>query len=139
MFLFDQNSSEAALAFRTNEQGTAGYQAALIKEGSTVKAQLKKADGTVLQTSDRTYKTQEGTKHHLEVITNGNQIELYVDGYSEAAVKVTDISYGTGFAGFTVTSGSAYFQDIYLVPTSSYYKEKYRPDFSLYSSPWLCK
>ncbi|MFB9760488.1 GH32 C-terminal domain-containing protein [Ectobacillus funiculus] len=127
--LFDQNSSEAALAFRTNEQGTAGYQAALIKEGSTVKAQLKKADGTVLQTSDRTYKTQEGTKHHLEVITNGNQIELYVDGYSEAAVKVTDISYGTGFAGFTVTSGSAYFQDIYLVPTSSYYKEKYRPDF----------
>ncbi|MFP3126844.1 GH32 C-terminal domain-containing protein [Ectobacillus funiculus] len=127
--LFDQNSSEAALAFRTNEQGTAGYQAALIKEGSTVKAQLKKADGTVLQTSGRTYKNQEGTKHHLEVITNGNQIELYVDGYSEAAVKVTDISYETGFAGFTVTSGSAYFQDIYLVPTSSYYKEKYRPDF----------
>lgn len=126
---FDQNSAEAALAFRTNEQGTTGYQVALIKEGSTVKAQLKKADGTVLKTSERTYKTQEGTKHHLEIIANGNQIELYVDGYAEAAVKVTDASYSTGFAGFTVASGSAYFQDVYLVPTSSYYKEKYRPDF----------
>ncbi|MEH7503999.1 GH32 C-terminal domain-containing protein [Neobacillus drentensis] len=126
---FDQNSSEAALAFRTNEQGTTGYLAALIKEGSTVKAQLKKADGTVLKTSNRTYKTQEGTKHHLEIIANGNQIELYVDGYSEAAVKVMDMSCSTGFAGLTVTSGSAYFQDVYLVPKSSYYKEKYRPDY----------
>lgn len=126
---FDQNSSEAALAFRTNEQGTTGYLAALIKEGSTVKAQLKKADGTVLKTSNRTYITQEGTKHHLEIIANGNQIELYVDGYSEAAVKVTDMSCRTGFAGLTVTSGSAYFQDVYLVPKSSYYKEKYRPDY----------
>ncbi|MBI0578649.1 GH32 C-terminal domain-containing protein [Neobacillus cucumis] len=126
---FDQNSSEAALLFRTNDQGTTGYQAALIKEGSTVKAQLKKVDGTVLKTSDRSYKTQEGTKHHLEIITNGNQIELYVDGYSEAAIKAVDRSYSTGFAGFTITSGSAYFQDIYLVPASNYYNEKYRPDY----------
>ncbi|MGM0874729.1 MAG: GH32 C-terminal domain-containing protein [Bacillota bacterium] len=126
---FDQHPSEVALAFRANEQGTTGYQATLIKEGSTVKAQLKKADGTILKTSDRSFKTKEGTKHHLEIITKGNQIELYVDGYSEAAVKVTDMSYTTGYAGFTVTSGSAYFQDIYLVPTSSYYKEKYRPDY----------
>ncbi|MGZ4159173.1 MAG: GH32 C-terminal domain-containing protein [Neobacillus sp.] len=126
---FDQNPSEAALSFRTNGQGTTGYQAALIKEGDTVKAQLKKADGTVLKTSNRTYKTQEGTKHHLEIITNGNQIEFYVDGFSDAAIKVQDMSYRTGFAGFTVTAGSAYFQDIYLVPTSSYYKEKYRPDY----------
>jgi levanase len=126
---FDQNPSEAALAFRANEQGTTGYQAVLYKEGHTVKVQLKRADGTVLKTSDHTYESQEGTKHHLEIIANGNEIELYVDGYSEAAVKVTDRSYKTGLAGFTVTSGSAYFQDVYLVPTSSYYKEKYRPDY----------
>ncbi|MEH7481822.1 GH32 C-terminal domain-containing protein [Neobacillus drentensis] len=126
---FDQDTSEAALSFRTNEQGTTGYQAVLMKEGSTVKAHLEKADGTVLKTSDRTYLTEKGAKHHLEIITNGNQIELYVDGYSEAAVKVADMSYSTGFSGFSVTSGSAYFQDIYLVPTSSYYKEKYRPDY----------
>ncbi|WP_445489598.1 GH32 C-terminal domain-containing protein [Niallia sp. 03133] len=126
---FDQHTSEAALAFRTNEQGSTGYQAALIKKGNSVRAQLKKADGTVLKTSDRTYKTQVGSKHHLEVITNSNQIEVYVDGYSEPAVKVSDSSYSTGFAGFTVTSGIAYFQDVYLVPASSYYTEKYRPDY----------
>lgn len=125
----DQNSTEAGLAFRTNDQGTTGYQAVLIKEGSAVKAQLKKADGTVLKTSESTYKSQEGTKHHLEIIAKGDQIELYVDGYSESAVKVTDGSYQTGFTGFTVASGAGYFQDIYLVPISSYYKEKYRPDY----------
>ncbi|TWE04925.1 levanbiose-producing levanase [Neobacillus bataviensis] len=126
---FDQDLSEAGLLFRTNEQGTTGYQAVLIKEGNSVKAQLEKADGAVLKTSDRTYKTQEGTIHHLEIITNGNQIELYVDGYTDAALNVTDTSYSTGFAGFTVASGTAYFQDTYLVPASSYYTEKYRPDY----------
>ncbi|WP_371862491.1 GH32 C-terminal domain-containing protein [Mesobacillus foraminis] len=126
---FDQNSAEAALVFRSNEQGTTGYQAALIKDGSTVKAQLRKGDGTVLKTSDRNYPSQEGSKHHLEIIANGDQIELFVDGYSEPSLKVTDSSYETGFAGFAMTSGSAYFQDVYLVPDSSYYKEKYRPDY----------
>jgi levanase len=126
---FDQDSSEAALVFRMNEQGTEGYEAALIKEGNTVKAQLKKMDGTILKQSDRTYPSQEGGKHHLEILTNGSQIELYVDGYSEAAVTVSDSSYGSGLNGFTVSSGSASFQDVYLAPTTSYYKEKYRPDY----------
>ncbi|SIQ84358.1 levanbiose-producing levanase [Domibacillus enclensis] len=126
---FDQSPAEAALAFRMNEQGTAGYEAVLLKEGSTVKAQLKKADGTVLKTSDRVYKTQEETKHHLEIIANKDEIELYVDGYTEPAVKVTDSTYSTGLSGVTVGQGTAYFQDIYLVPSSDYYNEKYRPDY----------
>jgi len=126
---FDENQSEAALAFRTNEQGTTGYLATLIKEGNTVKAQLQKADGTVLETSDKTYKTGEGTKHHLEIMANGEQIELYVDGFSEAALKVTDKSELTGFVGMTVAEGSAYFQDVYLIPLTEYYNEKYRPDY----------
>ncbi len=126
---FDENQSEAALAFRTNEQGTTGYLATLIKEGNTVKAQLQKVDGTVLKTSDKTYKTEEGTKHHLEIMANGEQIELYVDGFSEAAMKVTDKSELTGFVGMTVAEGSAYFQDVYLIPLSKYYNEKYRPDY----------
>lgn len=126
---FDQDRAEAGFLFRTNEQGTTGYQAVLIKEGNSVKAQLEKADGTVLKTSDRTYKSQEGTIHHLEIITNGNQIKLYVDGYTDAAIKTMDTSYSTGFTGFTVVSGTAYFQDTYLVPASSYYTEKYRPEY----------
>ncbi|RFB11003.1 DUF1080 domain-containing protein [Bacillus sp. HNG] len=126
---FDQNQSEASLAFRTNEQGTTGYLATLIKEGNKVRAQLKKVDGTVLKTSERTYKTQAGTKHHLEIIANGEQIELYVDGFSDAAIKMTDDDYKSGFVGFTVTSGSASFKDVYLVPLSNYYNEKYRPDY----------
>lgn len=126
---FDQDSSEAALVFRMNEQGTEGYEAALIKEGSTVKAQLKKADGTILKQSDRSYPSQEGSKHHLEIITNGSQIELFVDGNSEAAATVTDSSYAAGLTGVSVKSGSASFQDVYLVSTTNYYKEKYRPDY----------
>lgn len=126
---FDQHRSEAALMFRMNEQGTEGYEAALIKEGRTVKAQLKKADGTILKLSNRSYPSQEGSKHHLEIITNGNQIEFIVDGYSESAATVTDSSYVTGLTGFTVTSGSASFQNVYHVPTTGYYKEKYRPDY----------
>ena len=126
---FNQHKSEAALMFRMNERGTEGYEAALIKEGSMVKAQLKKADGSILKQSNRSYPSQEGSKHHLEIITNGSQIELFVDGYSEAAATVIDSSYVTGLTGITVTSGSATFQDVYLVPTTSYYKEKYRPDY----------
>ncbi|MBD8068721.1 GH32 C-terminal domain-containing protein [Bacillus sp. PS06] len=126
---FDQEATEASLTFRTNEQGTSGYKATLVKEGSTIKAHLKKADGTVLKTSNRTYISEEDTIHHVEIIANGNEIELYVDGYSEGAIKVSDSSNLSGLAGFTVTSGSAYFQDIYLIPQSSYYTEKYRPDY----------
>jgi levanase len=126
---FDQQQSEAALAFRANELGTEGYEAALIKAGNTVKAQLKKMDGTILKTSERSYPSQEDSKHHLEVIANGDQIELYVDGYSESAVTISDKTYSTGMVGFMVTSGSAAFQDVYVVPTTNYYKEKYRPDY----------
>ena len=126
---FAEQQSEAALTFRTNEQGTEGYEAVLIKAGNTVKAQLKKMDGTILKTSEMAYPSQEVSKHHLEVIANGDQIELYVDGYSEAAVTFSDKTYSIGLLGFTVTSGSAAFQDVYVVPTTSYYKEKYRPDY----------
>ncbi|MFT8321622.1 MAG: GH32 C-terminal domain-containing protein [Bacillus sp. (in: firmicutes)] len=126
---FEKNTSEAALAFRMNKQGTTGYYAALIKEGNIVKAQFKKANGTVNKTSTHKYKTQEGSKHHLEIKVKGNQMELYVDGYSEAVVKATDRSYNEGFAGFTVAKGTASFQDVYLIDDSNYYTEKYRPDY----------
>ncbi|WP_347835969.1 glycoside hydrolase family 32 protein [Gracilibacillus sp. JCM 18860] len=126
---FDDEQSKAGFTFRMNEDGTKGYQALLTKQGDELVAQLQKIDGTVLGKSTRNFKSQSGTKHHLEIIVNEEQITLYIDGYSDPAIEVADSSYTDGLTGLTVLSGKAYFQDVYLVPTNSYYKEKYRPDY----------
>lgn len=126
---FDDEQSKAGFTFRMNEDGTKGYQALLTKQGDELVAQLQKIDGTVLGKSTRNFKSQSGTKHHLEIIVNEEQITLYIDGYSDPAIEVADSSYTDGLTGLTVWSGKAYFQDVYLVPTNSYYKEKYRPDY----------
>ncbi|WP_347553177.1 GH32 C-terminal domain-containing protein (plasmid) [Pseudalkalibacillus hwajinpoensis] len=126
---FDENQMEAGLTFRMNKDGTEGYQALLKKQGDEVVARLQKMDGTVLGESSRSFESQINTKHHLELIVNEEQITIYLDGYSDPAIEVTDSSYTNGLAGLIVLNGAAYFQDIYLVPTESYYKENYRPDY----------
>ncbi|WP_323374375.1 GH32 C-terminal domain-containing protein [Paenibacillus sp. JNUCC31] len=122
-------STSAGLLFRASPDGARGYEAALIREGEEVRVQLRKADGTVLASSDRTYPSQPGAKHHVEVIASVDLIQVYMDGYSPAAVEVTDTSYASGHAGFVVQQGTAYFQDTYITEESAYYKENYRPQY----------
>ncbi|WP_308737394.1 GH32 C-terminal domain-containing protein [Paenibacillus sp. PCH8] len=122
-------SSSAALLFRANTDGTRGYEAVLIREGEEARVQLRKAGGTVLASSNRTYPSQPGARHHIEIIASGSLIQVYVDGYTPPAVEVTDTSYANGNVGLVVQQGMAYFQDIYVTEESIYYKENYRPQY----------
>lgn len=122
-------SSSAALLFRGNADGSKGYEAVLMKEGEEVQVQLRKADGTVLATSNLKYPSEPGARHHIEIIASGSSIQVYVDGYSPPAVEVTDTSYAKGNVGLVVQQGMAYFQDIFVTEESNYYKENYRPQY----------
>lgn len=122
-------TSSAALLFRSNADGTEGYEAALIREGDEARVQLRKADGTVLASSDRKYPSQPGARHHIEAVVFGSLIKVYVDGYAAPAIEVTDSSYADGYAGLVVEQGSAYFQNVYMTEESMYYTEKYRPQY----------
>lgn len=59
----------------------------------------------------------------------GNRIQIFVDGYTPAAIDVKDSSYATGYAGLVVNHGTAYFQDTYVTDAGSYNNEKYRPQY----------
>ncbi|WP_051417095.1 GH32 C-terminal domain-containing protein [Paenibacillus sp. J14] len=126
---FAADQGDAGLRFRANEQGTDGYEAALRKDGGQVWAELRKADGRVIAASERAYPSASKARHHLEIHALGSRILVYVDGYAEPAVDAVDNSYADGHAGFAVSGGAAYFQDVYLTAASDYYTEKYRPDY----------
>ncbi len=120
---------DGGLLFRVNASGTEGYEAALVKEKGEVRVQLRKMDGTVLQTSDQAYPSPPAARHHLEIAAVGPRVKVQLDGYAEPAIEVTDHSFSRGHAGFSVSDGTAYFQDAYLTPEDDYYAEKYRPDY----------
>lgn len=124
-----RTDSIAALAFRSSADGTNGYEATLAKKGNQVRVSLMKANGTTIATSKGTYPSQMGAKHHVEIKTKGNRIQVYLDGYTPAAIDITDKTYSDGNAGIVVKQGTAYFQDTYVTDVSSYYNEKYRPQY----------
>ncbi|MRN52165.1 GH32 C-terminal domain-containing protein [Paenibacillus monticola] len=119
----------AGLAFRSSADGMSGYEASLVKEGNQIRVRLTKADGTVIASSARTYPSQAGAKHAVEIQAKGKKIQIFVDGYTPAAIDVTDSSYGSGNAGLVVNSGTAYFQNTYVTDATSYNNEKYRPKY----------
>lgn len=121
--------SVAALAFRSSADGTKGYEAALTKEGNQVRVSLTKANGTTIASSQHTYPSQAGAKHHVEIKAKGNRIQVFLDGYTPAAIDLTDKTYTDGYAGIVVKQGTAYFQDTYVTDASNYYSEKYRPQY----------
>uniref|UniRef100_UPI00406C3523 GH32 C-terminal domain-containing protein n=1 Tax=Paenibacillus sp. FSL L8-0158 TaxID=2954752 RepID=UPI00406C3523 len=120
---------EAGLFFRGSQDGENGYVASVQGEGNLVRVQLKKADGTLMTRSAQTYPGGFSGKHHLEIIAHGERIQVFVDGYTPAAIDIVDSSNTDGFTGLKVTGGIAYFQDFYLTPVSNYYTEKYRPHY----------
>ncbi|MNO32667.1 Levanase precursor [compost metagenome] len=119
----------AGLAFRSSADGSRGYEATLMKEGKQVRVKLTKADGTVIASSERVYPGQAGAKHYLEVKAKGSRLQIFLDGYTPAAIDVSDTTYSTGNTGLVVKVGSAYFQDAYLTEADSYYTETYRPQY----------
>ncbi|WP_407074396.1 family 16 glycoside hydrolase [Paenibacillus lacisoli] len=119
----------AGIVFREHKQGTAGYEVRLSRENDKLRVQLQKSDGTVISQSSQTYPSSASTRHHLEVTAIGQEIQVFIDGYTPPAVKITDGSFTSGYQGFIVYSGTAFFQDAYVTPYSSYYNEKYRPAY----------
>lgn len=124
-----RDDSTAGLAFRSSADGTSGYEASLVSEGDGIRVSLSKADGTVIASSDRIYPSPAGAKHAVEVQARGNRIQIFVDGYTPAAIDVKDSSYASGYAGFVVNVGTAYFQNTYVTGADSYNSEKYRPQY----------
>ncbi|ADM68829.1 Levanase [Paenibacillus polymyxa E681] len=120
---------EAGLFFRGRQDGKDGYVASVQGEGNQVRVQLKKADGTLITKSAQTYPGGFSSKHHLEIIAHGERIQVFIDGYTPAAIDIMDSSNTNGFTGLKVTGGTACFQDIYLSSISNYYTEKYRPQY----------
>ncbi|MFI2856245.1 GH32 C-terminal domain-containing protein [Paenibacillus sp. JSM ZJ436] len=123
------HDSVAALTFRASADGVKGYKAVLAKEGDQVRVNLMKDSRTMIASSYRTYPSQPGAKHHVEIKAAGNRIQVFLDGYTPAAIDVTDKAYTNGNAGITVIQGTAYFQDTYMTEASQYYTEKYRPQY----------
>ncbi|GAB2552257.1 GH32 C-terminal domain-containing protein [Gracilibacillus alcaliphilus] len=126
---FDEEAGAAGFAFRTNQEATAGYQVVLSKQDDQVEVQLQLLDGTLLASSDQSYSSISGAKHHLELVVKGQQVTVYLDGYREPAIEHTDEQYQEGQTGFVNLSGTSYFEDVYVVPTNQYYKENYRPNY----------
>lgn len=124
-----RSAAVAGLAFRSSSDGEKGYEASLAKEGNQVHVTLTKANGTVIASSGRTYPSPAGAKHAVEVQAKGNRIQIFVDGYTPAAIDVKDSSYATGYAGLVVNHGTAYFQNTYVTEAGSYNNEKYRPQY----------
>ncbi|MFB9328858.1 GH32 C-terminal domain-containing protein [Paenibacillus aurantiacus] len=123
---FGSDTAEASLRIRSDEKGLTGYAVALRRENGQVRVQLKRASGTVIASSARTFLSQPGARHHVEISAVGSRIQVHVDGYAEAALAVTDGSYAVGQAGLSVSSGSAYFQNMYITAAANYYTETFR-------------
>ncbi|WP_336785481.1 GH32 C-terminal domain-containing protein [Paenibacillus sp. MMO-177] len=121
--------AEAALAFRTNADGSQGYEALLKKEGDQVRVRLQKSDGTIIRDAVQAYPSQPASVHHLEVNTAGKRIRVFIDGYTPAAIDVMDSSFVSGYVGYAVGQGTASFQNTYVTAASDYYTEKYRPQY----------
>lgn len=94
---------EAGLFFRGSQDGKNGYVASVQGEGNQVRVQLKKADGTLITKSAQTYQGGFSSKHHLEIIAHGERIQVFIDGYTPAAIDIMDSSNTNVFAGLKVT------------------------------------
>ncbi len=123
------SNTNAGLLFRANKDGSTGYVASIVGQGDQIQVLLMKANGTIVSKSARLYPGERGSKHHLEVNASGDHIQIFMDGYTPAAIDIRDKSYTGGNSGMIVNQGTAYFQDVYLTQASDYYTERYRPQY----------
>lgn len=118
--------STAALVFRANSTGSAGY--VLNIDPNLSRVRLFNANGgTTIATSNMTITA--GKTYHIEVTVNGSSIKVFVDGYATPAISVTDTSYSTGRIGLNAYNGTAYFQNVYVTALNDYSNEMYRPQY----------
>lgn len=116
----------AALVFRANSTGSAGY--VLNIDSNLSRVRLFDANGgTTIATSDMSISP--GKTYHIEVNANGSNIKVFVDGYAAPAISVTDTRYSTGAIGLNAYNGTAYFQNVYVTSLSDYSNEMYRPQY----------
>ncbi|MBW5449249.1 DUF1080 domain-containing protein [Cohnella sp. CFH 77786] len=127
----DSSMPEAAagLMFRSDREGTNGYILRIQPSAQTVTLLKKHGDAETEIQSESGIPLAAGKKHHIEITAEGSNITVYVDGYSAKRISAEDADFSSGYAGLTVTNGTAYFQNVYLTPYSDYYDETYRPQY----------
>ncbi|MNU72397.1 Levanase precursor [compost metagenome] len=122
-------NASAGLLFRGSKDGSAGYVASIQGQGDQIQVLLMRANGAIVSKSARLYPRGSDSKHHLEINASGDRIQIFMDGYTPAAIDIKDKSYTSGYSGMIVNQGTAYFQDVYLTQASDYYTERYRPQY----------
>lgn len=128
-FADNVKGSAAGLIFHANDKATTGYIAYLRNQGNTISVELRKRSGTLIAKSTQTYIHQPNSNHHLEVRMIQNRIQVFVDGYTPAAITVTDNSYAQGYTGMIAQGGQIIFQDVFVTAPADYYTEQYRPQY----------
>ncbi|WP_123041811.1 GH32 C-terminal domain-containing protein [Cohnella candidum] len=119
-------SGTAALVFRSNPAGSAGYVVNI--DPNLDRVRLFDANGGVTLASAN-YTIETGKTYHLEIQAQGPTIKVYVDGSAAPVLSVTNTAYAGGKLGLNAFNGTAYFQNVYVYPLNEYYSELYRPQY----------
>ncbi len=128
-FANNVQGTTAGLIFHANDKGTTGYVVQLRHQGNTIGVELKKRNGTLIAKSTQQYIHQPNSNHHLEIRMIQNRIQVFVDGYTPAAIQATDSSYTKGYTGMIAQGGQVIFQDLFVTSPADEYTEKYRPQY----------
>lgn len=109
-------SRDAGLLFRVKEPAVGwdaqkGYFAGLIE--GTNRVYLAKMDGeNYTHITDESCTVNLSTTYELKVITNGNQISVYVD--NQLYIQTTDLSYSEGLVGLRTVETKSSFDNVYI-------------------------
>ncbi|OWA34158.1 hypothetical protein B9G55_17700 [Saccharibacillus sp. O16] len=128
------DSTSAGLMFGGTSAGGQGYDVWLDRQDGQAKVSVTAPDGSLLTQSERSYPSETGVRHRLEIQKEAGEVRIFVDGYEAPAVELSGIDSAGTAAGVIVRRGEAVFQDAYLTSQHDYYGETYRPAYH-YSPP----
>lgn len=114
----------AGFIFRSN--GVSGYMLQIDPNLGRVRLLDLQGDRTI---GEMERDLSPGATHHVELHAVGSSIKVYVDGYDEPVIDVTDTAYSGGRFGLNTYNGSAIFQNVYATPHEDYFNELYRPQY----------
>ncbi|MBH5317203.1 DUF1080 domain-containing protein [Paenibacillus sp. GSMTC-2017] len=101
--------SAGALVFRANANATAGYAVNIDSLGQVVRL-WDIGTGKIIKDYYTPINLNES--HHLKVVTNGNNIKVYLNNSTSPVIDVQDSTYASGRFGLNVHYGKAAFKNI---------------------------
>ncbi|WP_309119826.1 GH32 C-terminal domain-containing protein [Paenibacillus sp.] len=116
----------AALVFRANDTGTAGYVVNIDPNADVVRLFLA-GSGTTIASASRSIEA--GVRYRLEAVVDGPRIRVFFDGEAAPVIDVANASYAAGKVGLNAYNGAAYFQNVFVTKLDEYYAELYRPQY----------